>query len=96
MHRGHRSYVTETSVRTGQIICSLIACTKPNEVQSCGLILTDEEQTERYTLQSVKLLFELPTFGVVPMPSTLRNTLLPLKPEFFFFKNERLDKMSKS
>lgn len=84
---GHRHYAIIDNLRTGQIVCSLIACVEKNKQNSCGIRYSTNVH-HRYSFEKINLETEIVwTRGMKIMPNTLTHNLLSLNSTEFDYKS---------
>lgn len=88
MFSGIRHYDTIDDLGTGQHVCSLIACTKMNDTNSCGKRFATDAIQNHYVIERLTLEIVVPSSqGMKVMPNTLTHTtLLPLNANDFEYK----------
>lgn len=88
MFSGLRHYKPIKGLGTGQYVCSLIACTKMNDTNSCGKRISNDDIQHQYSIERLTLQTVVPSSqGMKIMPNTLMHTtMLPLESNDFEFK----------
>lgn len=85
---GLRHYGPIDDLGTGQYVCSLIACTKMNDTNSCGKRFASDAIQPNYIIERLSLEIVVPSSqGMKAMPNTLTHTtMLPLNSNEFEYK----------
>lgn len=90
---GHRTYATGTSqkLRTRQMICSVVACTRYGLHESCGLLfgsnvtVSEPIRFDRLNLKAQIVTASKGRNATVIMANTLTRDILPMAPNDFLF-----------